>query len=259
MSINVFKILSDALMSNDSTNELWKLVSDKFFFNNVPDIHAMVYFKTKHSKDLWNHTLQVIENVPHRLELKFAALFHDIAKPETYSFKNGEVHFLRHEALGGKKWIKFAISCGLLETDREFVEHVKQLIEEHLTIAALCSQDVRDSVVRKLIEKMGDRLNDLFDLSLSDITSTHPKKLIQKKDKIFQLKERIRILIEEDKNPTPKLKKGLGLILMKELNIPAGPQLGSIMKRLEEKLIKRELTLESDFVKEAKEILNEKA
>ena len=40
---------------------------------------------SKESKDVWGHTLQVVDNSPKILELRLAALFHDISKPETKS------------------------------------------------------------------------------------------------------------------------------------------------------------------------------
>ena len=40
---------------------------------------------SKESKDVWGHTLQVLDNSPKNLTTRLAALFHDIAKPETKS------------------------------------------------------------------------------------------------------------------------------------------------------------------------------
>src|SRR5260221_6930870 len=64
-----------------------------------PEVKSMVGFgdgEWRH-KDVWKHTKQVVLQADARLEVRWAALFHDIGKVKTRSFgPNGEEHFVRH-------------------------------------------------------------------------------------------------------------------------------------------------------------------
>ena len=68
-----------------------------------PRSHAMVGFgdgEWRH-KDVWKHTKQVVRQSVPRLEVRWAALFHDIGKVKTRSISpDGKVHFLGHAEVG---------------------------------------------------------------------------------------------------------------------------------------------------------------
>ena len=53
-----------------------------------------------HYKEVYPHTLKVLDRTPDDLVLRWAGLLHDIAKPRTYSITDGEVHFFGHDKLG---------------------------------------------------------------------------------------------------------------------------------------------------------------
>ena len=53
-------------------------------------------------KNLFEHVIGVVDNSPPELTLRLAALFHDIAKPRTFSFSNGAVHFFGHDSIGAR-------------------------------------------------------------------------------------------------------------------------------------------------------------
>ena len=66
----------------------------------MPELEICIGFDQHnpyHEKDVFNHTLDVIDNMENDLILRLAALFHDIGKPETFSLdKNGIGHFYGH-------------------------------------------------------------------------------------------------------------------------------------------------------------------
>lgn len=69
----------------------------------VPELIASVGFEQNeyHRFDVFEHTLQVVDNCPKDSILRWAALFHDIAKPATLSTdERGMRHFYKHEQLG---------------------------------------------------------------------------------------------------------------------------------------------------------------
>ena len=74
-----------------------------------PEVHAMVGFgdgEWRH-KDVWKHTKQVVRQAVPRLEVRWAALFHDIGKVKTRSISpDGKVHFLGHAEVGTRMFDK---------------------------------------------------------------------------------------------------------------------------------------------------------
>ena len=59
------------------------------------------------------------ESITRESLLKFAALFHDSAKPETAKFENGKMHFLGHEELGDGKVKEIMFSLKSSKNDIE--------------------------------------------------------------------------------------------------------------------------------------------
>src|SRR5262245_928580 len=54
-------------------------------------------------KDLWEHTIRVVQRSPQRLAVRWAAILHDAAKPLTRTVDvHGEVHFFGHEHVGAQ-------------------------------------------------------------------------------------------------------------------------------------------------------------
>ena len=60
-----------------------------------------------HHKDVYEHTLAVLDGVPPKLTLRMGALLHDIAKPNTKGIENGKVHFRHHEVVGARMTKKY--------------------------------------------------------------------------------------------------------------------------------------------------------
>jgi poly(A) polymerase len=65
-------------------------------------------------KDVFTHTLAVIERTPPVLELRLAALLHDTGKPKTRRISAAGVSFHHHEIVGAKmaaeSWLRFTIA-----------------------------------------------------------------------------------------------------------------------------------------------------
>lgn len=106
----------------------------EFLKEKIPEITNMIGFEHNHPHhhlDVWNHTLEVIKNINNQdLELKMAALLHDIGKP--FSYQDDEVrHFHGHPEVSSK------ISENILKRlgyDEKFVKDVCYLVRTHDTI-----------------------------------------------------------------------------------------------------------------------------
>jgi poly(A) polymerase len=81
-------------------------------------------------KDIWEHTLRVVERAPARLAVRWAALLHDAAKPMTRSVdEHGEVHFFGQEALGAELARK---ALRRKKPDLALEQRVRRLVAMHL-------------------------------------------------------------------------------------------------------------------------------
>lgn len=245
-NLQVWKDMCNILQEKDPTEGLVKYVGEGLMAENFPELQEMVEFKTKaKSKHLWNHVLQVVKRVPaDNLTLRWAALFHDVGKPGSFKEEEGEVTFHGHEVLGEEIWNRVAGRLGLA---RKFKEKVALLIRMHLRFAACAgAPGLTDKAIRKLLREAGDHLEDLYTLTLADITSSKDWRVMANQKRCKELMERIKALVEEDKKVIPKLPKGLGSRLYDTLGYK-GPKLGEAMAFLKEKLEAGEIEATDDF------------
>lgn len=180
-----------------------------------------------HSKDVYAHTLQVVQNAPPHLLTRWAALLHDIGKPRTRSVEDGKVHFFGHEDVGASmaREILRRLKCS-----REQIEAVCLLVHLHMRSNAYTS-DWTDGAVRRLMLEAGERLPDLLDLSQADITSYRPEKVSRAVARVQELRERARLLKEEAERAP--LKSPLdGIELMELFERGPGPWLKPIKEHL---------------------------
>jgi len=255
----VFEETSKLLMSKDPSKGLTLMVGTGLMRELFPEIQTAVEFKQDqgewHSKAVWPHTLQVVRESPQILEVRWAALVHDIAKPQTYTETETGVHFYEHDWKGALMWDGIARR---LRVSNDFKRDVHTLVFEHLQPSLLArSVDApTDKALRRLVRRLGTRemLDNLFHLSAADITSSKPERVAEGRARTARLKERIDALLDAEDVTTLKLPKGTGHLLMDDLGLRTH-RLGMVMKILTQKLIDGDITLESDFVAEAAKIL----
>jgi poly(A) polymerase len=135
----------------------------------IPEVLPMrgVSQQPLHHKDVFEHTMGVLRNIPPDPLLRWAALLHDIAKPQTKSVHEGAVHFFGHEDVGARMARRILRD---LHFDSHFVEKVSKLVAMHLRVNSYES-DWTDSAVRRLIREAGEELDALVHLSRADVTS----------------------------------------------------------------------------------------
>ena len=195
----------------------------------MPDVFALVGFgEGIRHKDVWMHTKQVILQTPPRLEVRWAALLHDVGKVPTRKFEpSGQVTFIGHPEVGARMFDKM---CGRIPFPEESRQRVRFLIAAHLRGAAF-SQTWTESAIRRFAKDVGDHLGDLLDLSRGDITSKYPEKVRRGLRQIDTLAAAIKEVQEKDAKPAP-LPTGLGNAIITHFGIRPGPGLGRLMKRL---------------------------
>jgi poly(A) polymerase len=207
-------------------------------------------FDPKEHKDIYAHILQVLDNTPPKLELRWLALLHDIAKPLTRKKIGGEYHFLGHEVVGAKMAKQI---LKRLKYPNSFAERVSKLTYLHQRIPN-DDGNWTDGAVRRLVRDAGDLLEDLFIFAEADSTGKNEHKLNQYRQKREVLKERIAKLEREAE--IAKIKSPLsGDELMKIFKRQPGPWIKPIKEELLRMVLDNELA--PDDKKRATEVARE--
>ena len=199
-------------------------------------------------KDVLTHTIAVVENVRREAQPDFdfrrtrlAALFHDIGKPKTRSFRKGKgVSFHHHEVVGARMTRD---RMQALRYSNEDVEQVTLLVELHLRFHTY-KMGWTDSAVRRYVRDAGDLLVELNVLTRCDCTTRNERKAVVLSQRMDDLEARIAELAAEEEigRMRPELD---GNDVMQYLGVRPGPVVGQAMDfllelRLDEGVLGRE-------------------
>ncbi len=155
--------------------------------------------KDYHHKDVFLHTLQVVDNISKETEnvwLRFAALVHDIAKPPTKKFVEGiGWTFHGHEDLGARMMKKI---FHRMKLPLHQLDYIQKLVRLHLRPIALAKEEVTDSAIRRFVVNAGEDLEDLIVLCRADITSKNPIKVEKYLGNYERVMQKVRDVKERD-------------------------------------------------------------
>ncbi len=172
-------------------------------------------------KDVFSHTLAVVERTRPDLELRLAALFHDIGKPRTRRIGPEGVSFHHHEVVGAKMAEE---RLRALRFPTETVENVRDLIFLHHRFHTY-RLGWSDGAVRRYARDAGPLLEKLNTLVRADCTTRNPAKAARLAARMDELEARIAELAgkEELDAIRPDLD---GHQIMAYLGVPPGPIVG---------------------------------
>ncbi len=151
-----------------------------------------------HDFDVLDHLYYACDGAPvEKLNVRLAALFHDIGKPAAKKIIDENITFYNHERIGAKLTKQILTS---LKFPNAVIDDVCHLIQEHMfnyesnwTVPA----------VRRFIIRVGqEHLEDLFDLRLADMYGMHNQPIEYKYSAainlLVELKDRIAVELEKN-------------------------------------------------------------
>lgn len=161
--------------------------------------------------------------------VRFAALMHDIGKPDTRRFEpNGAVTFYHHDVVGAKLVRR---RMRALAFDNATTKRVARLVELHLRFYGYGDAGWTDSAVRRYVTDAGDQLTRLHILTRSDVTTRNKRKADRLARAYDDLERRIDNLQKQEKLDAirPDLD---GQQIMEILGITPGPVVGRAYKHM---------------------------
>jgi poly(A) polymerase len=147
-----------------------------------------------HHKDVLKHTWAVVDKTSPSLVLRLAALFHDIAKPNTRAITDEGVTFRFHDVVGAKITRQ---RLAALKYSQDIIDDVAALVELHLRFHTY-KLGWSDRAVRRYVRDAGDLLEELNELTRCDCTTRNARKAQTLAARMDELEERITILREQE-------------------------------------------------------------
>ena len=161
-----------------SVNELFQILlldepssiirqREEEIFQLIPELKICKGFNqysSWHQYDVYEHILHVIDKTDKDLELRVAALFHDIGKPESfYLDENSEGHFYGHWETSCNIFKAFALKYNLTP---EFMNEVSNLIFYHdLSLKGISKEQF--NFIKNSFSENG--INKLYNLKYADL------------------------------------------------------------------------------------------
>jgi putative nucleotidyltransferase with HDIG domain len=177
-----------------------------------------------HAHDVFDHLLRTVDEAPPILEVRLAALFHDIGKPKRrrYLKEENRATFYGHQNVGEKMTRNI---LDRLKFSNDDIDRVGKLVRFHMFTHAQT-----DKGVRRFVRRVGEELlSDLYELRFADIEA-------QGTNRDRTEDERYIIRVKEILDERPPLSVRdlavTGSDIMTIFGIPESPEIGKILIHL---------------------------
>lgn len=237
------------IMAADKPSIGYQLLFDTQLLHLIfPELVAMQGVERRNGqghKDNFYHTLQVLDNTANATDniwLRWVAVLHDIAKPMTKRYAEGQGWtFHGHEALGARFVPKFFRRMKLPMDHK--MKYVQKLVGLHQRPVSLTKEEITDAAVRRLLFEAGEDIDDLILFCGADSTSKHQWKLDKYAANLEQLKERIATIEERDhlRNWQPPIS---GELIMETFGLKPCKEVGAIKNAIKEAILEGDISNE---------------
>lgn len=227
---------SKIIMSDNGAITLFVLQKLGLLSHILPELEEGLHMKQNqaHSFEVFEHlvrSLQCAIDKKYTLEVRLAALFHDIGKPRSrrHSEEKGDYTFYGHEVIGAK------MTKNILERlkfSRETTETVTKLVRWHMFFSDV--NQITLSAVRRMIANVGEKLIwDLINLRICDRVGTG-----RPKEDPYRLRKYISMVEEVLRDPiSVGMLKVNGNDIINTLHVEPGPRVGFMLNILLEDVI----------------------
>lgn len=187
-----------------------------------------------HSYDVFGHLMRSMQHAADKdwdFDIRLAALFHDVSKPETrrWSDEKKDWTFHGHEVVGSRVTRK---ALEELKFSRETIERVTKLVRWHMFFSD--PDQITLSAVRRMIRNVGEEnIWDLLNLRICDRIGTG-----RPKEQPFRFR-RYKAMVEEAlRDPiSVAMLKTDGKHIMEKFHVEPGPVIGYALHALLEEVL----------------------
>jgi tRNA nucleotidyltransferase (CCA-adding enzyme) len=184
-----------------------------------------------HAFDVWGHSMRVLDATPASdIALRFAGLFHDIAKPATKGIhpETGDATFYNHEEVGAEMTDGILRRLKFSNEDRErIVHHVRWHLIPYESGWSAAS-------IRRWVRRVGlGNVKSLCELGRADLAGKGTSLLDMRGSALDELEQRIATMQINQPIATSTSALAIsGKDVMATLGIGPGPQVGAELRRL---------------------------
>jgi poly(A) polymerase/tRNA nucleotidyltransferase (CCA-adding enzyme) len=187
-----------------------------------------------HSYDVFGHLMRALQHAADKdwpFDIRLAAVFHDVSKPETrrWSDEKQDWTFHGHEVVGSRVTRK---ALENMKFSRETIEKVTKLVRWHMFFSD--PDQITLSAVRRMIRNVGEEnIWDLLDLRICDRIGTG-----RPKEQPFRFRKYKAMVEEALRDPiSVGMLKTDGNYIMKTFHVEPGPRLGWTLNALLEDIL----------------------
>ncbi len=185
-----------------------------------------------HVYTVFEHNVRALDYTAkqdYSLEVRMAALLHDVGKPKSKRGEGVNSTFYQHEYIGARMALRM---LDRLRFSREFTERVAHLVRRHMFFYDIGS--VSPAGVRRFIVRVGpENIDDLLKVREADRIGSGVEKAIP-----YRLRHFLFMIEKVKHDPiTPKMLALNGDELMQLLGLAPGPRVGWILNALLEEVL----------------------